>query len=123
MAYPNTFFNNKNTIRDFNAYYFMIKPGERTTPCVYTVRTFPYRLTVVRILVQHCSSRSTAFVRRECVRGVARAIPIFQVLIHKIRPKALKPSSPQTLKPTSSQTHRPTRPQALKPSSSQPLKP
>ena len=102
------FFNNKNTIRDFNAYYFMIKPGERTTPCVYTVRTFPYRLTVVRILVQHCSSRSTAFVRRECVRGVARATPIFQVLIHKTSsPKALKPLSPQALKPISPQDPKP----------------
>ena len=46
---------------------------------------------------------------RECVRMVARATLVFQVLFHKT-------SSPKALKPLSSQTHKPKSPQTLKPS-------
>ena len=47
---------------------------------------------------------------RECIRGVARATPIFKALFHKtlspqthkaLSPQALKSSNPQALKPSS----------------------
>ena len=51
----------------------------------------------------------------ECVRGLASATPIFQVLFHKTSsPKALKPLSPQALMPTSSYAHKPSNLQTLK---------
>ena len=65
----------------------------------------------------------------ECVRGVASATPIFQVLFHKTSsPKALKPLSPQALMPSNLQTHKFSNLQGLKqnsqfPSSTQTLKP
>ena len=51
----------------------------------------------------------------ECVRGVASATPIFQVLFHKTSsPKALKPLSPQALMPSNLQTHKFSNLQGLK---------
>ena len=59
----------------------------------------------------------------ECVRGVASATPIFQVLFHKTSsPKALKPISPQALMPTSSYAHKPSNLQTHKFSNLQGLK-
>ena len=53
---------------------------------------------------------------RECIRGVARATPIFKALFHKTL-------SPQTHMPLSQQALKPLSPRALKPSNHQALKP